>query len=109
MTTYVTLLILKTAIFLPFSIGPANYPEMTCGVFIIRAPMVFTLAWKVVRPMLPAHTQSKVNILGSDFMGAVQERISDENLPPFLGGNAVADDDHDDFDMLCQPVPEAKK
>jgi hypothetical protein len=42
-------------------------------------------------------------------MGAVQERISDENLPPFLGGNAVADDDHDDFDMLCQPVPEAKK
>jgi hypothetical protein len=89
------------------SIGPANYPEVTCGVFIIKAPMIFTAAWKIIRPMLPAHTQSKVNILGSDFMSAVQDKVSDEHLPTFLGGSATPDDGHDNFDDIALAVPPA--
>jgi hypothetical protein len=42
------------------AIGPANYPEVTCGVFGVNCPMITTMAWKLVRPLLPKDTAEKV-------------------------------------------------
>jgi len=88
------------------AIGPPNYPEVTCGVFILRAPWVFTLAWKMVRPLLPKDTAAKVSIWGSNFLEALREKVSDESIPSYLGGSCtLVDDEHDDFDALAQPCP----
>jgi hypothetical protein len=35
-------------------IGPAYYPEVTEGVFVIRAPWAATAAWRLIAPLLPA-------------------------------------------------------
>ena len=88
------------------TIGPPNYPEVTEGVFIIRAPWVFAAAWKVVSPLLPAATRQKVNIVGANYREVVGSKVPAEHLPRFLGGECtLVDEQHDDFEQIALPVP----
>lgn len=88
------------------AIGPPNYPEVTCGVYIVNTPWIFAAAWKILRPLLPKDTAAKITVCGSDFLDVLREKVSDDHIPAFLGGGCtLVDDDHDDFEALLQPCP----
>jgi hypothetical protein len=40
-----------------------NYPEMLGHICIINAPMMFKAIWGIVKPMLNARTQSKIEVI----------------------------------------------
>lgn len=64
------------------------YPEMAGHVFIINAPSVFTMAWKMVKGLLDERTVTKIRIMGGpeEWQPALHEVIDPKNLPPELGG-----------------------
>jgi len=62
------------------------YPEQMGRLYIINAPWVFTLAWKIVKPWLNEVTLAKIKVLGSNFPSVLQKDIDAGNLPKVLGG-----------------------
>lgn len=81
------------------AIGPPNYPETTAKVFIVNVPFVFSAAWAMVSPLLPAHTRSKVHIFGADFAGALGELVAPGELPDFIGGTQTT------FEPRAERIP----
>ncbi|KAH6593244.1 hypothetical protein BASA50_007451 [Batrachochytrium salamandrivorans] len=63
------------------------YPEMLGKMYIINAPMLFTVVWNMVKPMLDEVTVKKINILGSSYKSTLLETIDAESLPDFMGGS----------------------
>lgn len=43
------------------------YPEILGRMFIVNAPTLFTMVWKVVKPWLDKRTQNKIKIMGKKF------------------------------------------
>lgn len=41
------------------------FPEMLHKAYIVNAPMSFSQVWTTYEPLLPAHTKSKIRIIGS--------------------------------------------
>ena len=66
-----------------------NYPETMGGLFIINAPWVFNIAWKMVRPLLHANTLDKIHILGSDYQKVLQHYIDPQHIPVEFGGQCT--------------------
>jgi len=64
-----------------------NYPESMQACFIVNAPTIFSLAWKLIKPMLAERTVKKIKILGASFQKTLHQFISDDNLPVEYGGN----------------------
>lgn len=62
------------------------YPEILGRMFIINTPMLFSVAWKVIRPWLDERTQKKISTEGSKYQKKLLELVAPENLPEFLGG-----------------------
>ena len=65
------------------------YPEILGRMFIVNTPMLFSVAWKVIRPWLDERTQKKITTEGSKFQPKILELVAPENLPDFLGGTCV--------------------
>lgn len=72
-----------------------NYPEMVKRVFIINMPAYAELCWKVASRLLPASTQTKIQFIGEDELGVLQDYICPSQLPKFLGGEMNMDDSQD--------------
>lgn len=70
------------------AIDSDNYPEMMGHMCIINAPLAFRAIWKLVKPMLDARTQGKIEVCPSDFIPALTKWIDIENIPTFLGGKS---------------------
>ena len=71
------------------TIGYANahYPERSHVIYLVNAPMWFSILWRIVRPMVHPNTQAKVRILTrSDTLNGLQEHIDISNIPEFYGG-----------------------
>jgi len=68
-------------------LSQSNYPEMLGNLYIIRAPWVFKIFWKVVKPWLSAATLEKIRILGNDWQDVLLENIDPEHLPDWAGGS----------------------
>ena len=66
-----------------------NYPETMGSLFIINAPWVFNIAWKMVRPLLHANTLDKIHILGSDYQAVLQQHIDPKHIPVEFGGSCT--------------------
>lgn len=66
-----------------------NYPETMGSLFIINAPWVFNIAWKMVRPLLHANTLDKIHILGSDYQKVLQQYIDPQHIPVEFGGKCT--------------------
>eukprot|EP01136_Pigoraptor_vietnamica_P010380 Opistho-1_new@3353 len=64
----------------------SNYPETLNYVLVVNAPRIFPVAYNLVKPFLAEATRSKVKVLGSNWRQEIEEYISPENLPTFLGG-----------------------
>jgi len=65
-----------------------NYPEMLGHICVINAPWVFRTIWAVVRGYLDPRTQSKIEILDSNYLPAVLKWVDKESLPDWLGGSS---------------------
>ena len=54
---------------------------------IVNAPRLFSAAWALVSPLLPARTRAKVSVLSvSETAPALLQLVDAEELPEFLGG-----------------------
>eukprot|EP01125_Pyxidicula_operculata_P004900 TRINITY_DN1813_c0_g1_i1.p1 TRINITY_DN1813_c0_g1~~TRINITY_DN1813_c0_g1_i1.p1 ORF type:complete len:215 (+),score=50.31 TRINITY_DN1813_c0_g1_i1:729-1373(+) len=67
-----------------------NYPETLRRQYIINAPSIFTMMWKLVSPFLDPSTQDKTSIHGSDYLEILLESIDIENIPSNIGGKGPA-------------------
>jgi hypothetical protein len=65
-----------------------NYPEMLGHICIINAPAVFRFFWAFAKGLIDPRTQSKIEILGSDYMPALLKWIDVENIPTWIGGKS---------------------
>lgn len=62
-----------------------NYPERVGKVFVVRAPWLFAVIWKMIKPVIPAATQAKISIFGgSGWIGELRELVDDEQIPMWL-------------------------
>ncbi|CAH1802359.1 unnamed protein product [Owenia fusiformis] len=77
-----------------------NYPEMMKQMFVINAPRIFPLLWKVARPLMSEHTKQKIQVLGSDYKEVLQRYIDADQLPGFLGGTITDPDGNPDCKTL---------
>eukprot|EP00913_Durusdinium_trenchii_P031374 g29374.t1 len=82
-----------------------NFPEVTCSVTILRAPIFFARLWGWVRHRLTPTMERKVRILGEDFEQGLREHSGLERkaLPSFLGGQGAGDL------AMAWPVPRLKR
>ncbi|XP_071115998.1 retinal-binding protein-like [Haliotis cracherodii] len=63
-----------------------NYPEMMKRMFVVNAPRIFPLLYKLCRPLISEEMKNKIHVLGGDFSGVLLEHIDADQLPVFLGG-----------------------
>jgi len=65
-----------------------NYPETLYHTCIINAPAAFRAIWAIVKPMLNARTQAKVEVCPRDYLPSLLQWIDIENIPEYLGGKS---------------------
>ncbi|GMH34099.1 hypothetical protein BSKO_01933 [Bryopsis sp. KO-2023] len=70
------------------AIDQNNYPETLYHTCIINAPAAFRAIWGMVKPMLNARTQAKVEVCPKDYLPALKKWIDEENIPEYLGGKS---------------------
>lgn len=70
------------------AIDQNNYPETLYHTCIINAPAAFRAIWGMVKPMLNARTQAKVEVCPKDYLPALKKWIDEENIPTYLGGKS---------------------
>jgi len=63
-----------------------NYPEMMKRMFVVNAPRIFPLLWKICRPLISEDMKAKIHVLGNNYSSVLLEYIDAEELPVFLGG-----------------------
>jgi len=63
-----------------------NYPEMMKRMFVVNAPRIFPLLWKICRPLISEDMKNKIHVLGGNYSSVLLEYIDAEELPVFLGG-----------------------
>ena len=81
-------------------IDQRHYPETLHKLYIVNAPRLLWVGYKIVEPWLDPATAAKVEILGANYQAILREKIGVENLPESLGGKCRCEGG-------C--VPEAKK
>lgn len=62
------------------------YPEILGRMFIVNAPMLFSMIWNTVKSFVDEKTRQKISICGSNFKKELFEIVDPSNLPDFLGG-----------------------
>jgi hypothetical protein len=82
------------------------YPETLGQLFMINAPRIAPALWAMIKPMLDAKTQAKVQILGHDYSAKLQEFIAPEQLPKELGGRCTC---RGEKCLLEYPIAQVKK
>eukprot|EP00906_Rhabdomonas_costata_P019801 RCo028814 len=64
------------------------YPEGLRHMFVINAPRVVTMGWKMISPWLDPRVREKIHIWGPDFLPHLRGYIAPEQLPAELGGTS---------------------
>lgn len=64
----------------------ANYPETMNKLLVVRAPLLFPVAWSIVRNVFDERTRNKIVVLGDNYLEQLSTYIPTENIPTFLGG-----------------------
>ena len=72
------------------SVASYNYPELSKAIYVLNSPSVFDYLWSAVKPLLAAHTQSKIRIFqsGPEQYKALQQLFEERHprLPHSAGG-----------------------
>jgi hypothetical protein len=75
-----------------FSYIAQNYfPETLGKMFFINVPIIFSLAWKLVKPWLHKNTRQRIQIYSSNGREEIQKVIDVENLHVIFGGKKNED------------------
>ena len=75
--------------FMKKALGIANlhYPERSFVIYIVNAPIYFSMGWRLVKPMVHENTQKKIRILSSrETLKGLQEHIDFDQIPVYYGG-----------------------
>lgn len=80
--------------------------------FVVKAPMVFTGVWVLIKAWLDEKIRRKIVILGSNFLDSLLEVIDEDQIPSFLGGTNPAKFTDDsgpwkDYELVDSPKPGA--
>ncbi|PAA89303.1 hypothetical protein BOX15_Mlig009511g2 [Macrostomum lignano] len=78
----------------------SNYPEMLGKMFVVNAPAIFPLLWKLFRPFLAEETKNKIFVLGGDFQKVIAQHIDEDQFPAAYGGTKV----DDNGDPMCSGI-----
>ncbi|CAH0516479.1 unnamed protein product [Peronospora belbahrii] len=69
----------------------AHYPERSAHIFIVNIPGWFSMAWRMVKPLIDPVTRQKVHMLkGSAILKKLETLIDQDNIPFDFGGNGAA-------------------
>lgn len=69
------------------------YPERVRAGFILRAPEAFSMIWRMVLPLIPESTRTKIFIKGfesSSYIGEVEALVPKDLIPAFLSSDDPA-------------------
>ncbi|XP_041456747.1 SEC14-like protein 2 [Lytechinus variegatus] len=69
-----------------------HYPELIHRLFVIRAPMVFPVAYTIFKPFLQEDTRRKLHVLGSNWKEVLLKHIDADQLPVYWGGTKTDPD-----------------
>lgn len=69
-----------------------NYPESLHKVFLIKAPMIFPMAFNLVKHFLSEETRRKIIVVGSNWKEVLQEHIDPAEIPMIYGGTRTDPD-----------------
>ncbi|KAL5016994.1 hypothetical protein ScPMuIL_006583, partial [Solemya velum] len=69
-----------------------NYPETTKRVYVVNAPTIFPILFKIVKPFLGEDTIRKIKILGSNYKEELLKEIAPDQLPKCYGGTCTDPD-----------------
>lgn len=61
------------------------YPENGI-LYIINAPWIFRLAWKIIKPWVKVQTRSRIHMISGDPVPTLKQELGEDVLPEFLGG-----------------------
>jgi|Transcript_759 hypothetical protein len=67
-------------------VGSDYYPEIMGNLFVVNAPMLFSGIWAVVKGFLDEKTRGKIKIIGSNFLPTLEQFLTIDQIPSFLGG-----------------------
>ncbi|XP_060563038.1 retinal-binding protein-like isoform X4 [Ruditapes philippinarum] len=69
-----------------------NYPEMLKRMFVINAPLIFPVLYKLARPLISDEMRNKIHVLGATYTDTLLQYIDADQLPAFLGGTLTDPD-----------------
>lgn len=69
-----------------------NYPEMMKRLFLINAPKLLPVLYKLAKPLISENMKRKIFVLGSDYKETLLKYIDSEELPAYLGGTKTDPD-----------------
>ncbi|KAG8057144.1 hypothetical protein GUJ93_ZPchr0002g24289 [Zizania palustris] len=69
------------------------YPETLHQMYVVNAGSGFKLIWNSVKGFLDPKTSSKIHVLGTNYQNRLLEVIDSSELPEFLGGSCVCNED----------------
>ncbi|XP_056146625.1 SEC14-like protein 2 isoform X2 [Lampris incognitus] len=69
-----------------------NYPEGLKRVFLIKAPMIFPMVYKLLKHFLREETQCKIFVLGDNWQEVLRQHIDADQLPMVYGGTLTDPD-----------------
>ncbi|KAJ6659068.1 hypothetical protein lerEdw1_019371 [Lerista edwardsae] len=69
-----------------------NFPESLKGLFVIKAPRLFPVAYNLVKHLLSEDTRKKIVILGADWKEELLKHIDPSELPVEYGGTLTDPD-----------------
>ncbi|XP_072310373.1 SEC14-like protein 2 [Eucyclogobius newberryi] len=69
-----------------------NYPEGLKRVYLIKAPVIFPMAYNLIKHFLCEETRRKIVILGSNWKEVLRKNIDPEQLPVVYGGTLTDPD-----------------
>jgi len=75
--------------FMKKALGIANqhYPERSFVIYIVNAPIYFSMGWRLVKPMVHENTQKKIRILSAkETLKGLMEHIDFDQIPEWYGG-----------------------
>ncbi|CAH1800708.1 unnamed protein product [Owenia fusiformis] len=64
-----------------------HYPETLKFAYVINAPRLFPVAFRLIKPFLSEHTRNRIHILGGNFKKELLNLMSPEELPVHWGGD----------------------
>jgi len=74
-------------------IDDLHYPELIKKLIIINAPSIFSVFWRLIKPMMDPRTVEKTEIYGNNFLSYLEKDIDLESFPRVFGGKCTCEKD----------------